>query len=158
MKFNDVKRLVELLESTETVNDIEIKDGESEIRISRGRSTTVLPAAPLPAMPAPAALAAPAAAPSAPAPAAVDDGPDPASQGPCIRSPMVGTFYLSASPGTPPFVSVGQSVSLGDTVCIIEAMKVFNKIEADVSGTIAKCLVEDGQPVEFGQPLFALSD
>jgi acetyl-CoA carboxylase biotin carboxyl carrier protein len=153
MDIRKVKKLIELLEES-GISEIEIKEGEESVRISRSLSGAVAAPAPLPVtqVVAPPPAAAPAAAqPEAPtAPSA--------PEGTVIESPMVGTFYASPSPGSPAFVSVGQTVKPGDTICIVEAMKILNQIESEVSGTIKAVLVEDGQPVEFGQPLMVVDD
>jgi len=152
MDIRKVKKLIELLEES-GVAEIEIKEGEESVRISRVNQNMMVSA---PAMAAPVA-AAPAAAP-APAPAAAP----PASAEPTepsghlVRAPMVGTFYRAASPTARAFVEEGQSVKSGDTLCIIEAMKLLNQIEADKTGTIKSILVENGQPVEYNQPLFVI--
>ena len=148
MDIRKVKKLIELLEESQ-VAEIEIHEGEESVRISR--MPAVLPAQAL-VQAAPAAVPVAAAAP-APEPAAEPTTPE----GHSVTSPMVGTFYESASPGVKPFVTVGQQVNVGDTLCIIEAMKMLNQIEADKAGTISARLVENGQPVEFGQSLFVIS-
>ena len=150
MDIRKVKKLIELLEESQ-VAEIEIHEGEESVRISR--MPQAVPAqtfvqAP-PAMMAAPAAAAPAAAPAPDEPAVPD--------GHTVDSPMVGTFYEAASPGAKPFVDVGQQVNAGDTLCIIEAMKMLNQIEADKSGKVTARLVENGQPVEFGQALFVIS-
>ena len=153
MDIRKVKKLIELLEESQ-VAEIEIHEGEESVRISRAspgqQAPVVMQAAPV----APAAMpAAPAAVPeAAPAPAG-----EAAPGGHDVTSPMVGTFYEAPSPGAKPFVEVGQQVNTGDTLCIIEAMKMLNQIEADKAGTVTAKLVENGQPVEFGQPLFVIS-
>ncbi len=151
MDIRKVKKLIELLEESD-INEIEIKEGEESVRISR--SSNIIP--PTYAAPAPTMVAAPA----APVPAA---NPTPAAEpeaatinGHTVDSPMVGTFYRSPSPGSPSFVEEGKAVKAGDVICIIEAMKMMNQIEADKSGTIGAILVEDGQPVEFDQPLVTI--
>jgi len=149
MDIRKVKKLIELLEES-GVNEIEIHEGEESVRISRGNSTTTVMAAP--GMPMHAPVAAPAHVPAAPAAAPAEA----AMSGHVMRSPMVGTFYRSASPGAKPFAEVGTQVKAGDTLCIIEAMKMLNQIEADASGTIKEILGENGQPVEFDQPLFII--
>ena len=155
MDIRKVKKLIELLEES-NVQEIEIKEGEESVRISRGGQTAIV-SAPV-AMPAPAAPAPAAAAPSpAPAAAAESGGAEEAFAGQAVRSPMVGTFYQSPSPDAPAFVSVGQSVNKGDVVCIVEAMKMMNQIEADRSGTVEAILVADGEPVEFDQPLIVIA-
>lgn len=145
MDIRKIKKLIEIIEESE-IAELEIKEGEEWIRINRYSSA-----------PAPVAYAAPAVA-AAPAPAAVP-AVAPAEEkvtGHVVKSPMVGTFYRSASPGSKPFTDVGQSVQAGETLCIIEAMKILNQIEADKSGTVTKILVENAQPVEYGQPLFII--
>ena len=149
MDIRKIKKLIELLDES-GVAEIEIKEGEESVRISRQHA--VVAQAPQQYM-APAPVAAPVAA-----PAAVEEVPAAEAEisGHKITSPMVGTFYRSASPGAAVFTEVGKSVSEGDTLCIIEAMKILNQIEADKSGTVKAILVENGQPVEFGQPLFII--
>ncbi len=149
MDLRKLKTLIELVESS-GIAELEISEGEERVRITR---TGVAAAGmqPIHAMVPPQMAAAPAAA--APAPAAAGA---PAVEGHVVKSPMVGTFYRSASPGAKAFVDVGQSVNAGDTLCIIEAMKLLNEIEADKAGVIKAILVENGQPVEFGQPLFII--
>ncbi len=154
MDIRKVKKLIDLLD-TSNVDEIEIHEGEESVRISRHR-----PAA-LPMAPPAAALAIAAQAPDSSVrtdtPAAdADDEQIPA--GHIITSPMVGTFYQAPSPGGKPFVEVGQRVEVSDTVCIIEAMKILNQIEADHAGVISAILAENGQPVEYGQPLFVIRD
>jgi acetyl-CoA carboxylase biotin carboxyl carrier protein len=150
MDIRKVKKLIELLEES-GIAEIEIKEGEESVRISRdGQAPTY--AAP---MPAPVAAPAPAAAPAAaPVPAAEEEPALPT--GHQVKSPMVGTFYRAPSPGAAEFVQIGQSVNVGDTLCIIEAMKILNQIEADKSGVVKAVLVENGQPVEYDEPLFII--
>ncbi|AIL63856.1 MULTISPECIES: acetyl-CoA carboxylase biotin carboxyl carrier protein [Pseudomonas] len=150
MDIRKVKKLIELLEES-GIDELEIKEGEESVRISRHSKT---PAQQYYA-PAPVAAAAPVAAPAA-APAAAEAPAAPKLNGTVARSPMVGTFYRKASPSSPAFVEVGQTVKKGDTLCIVEAMKMMNHIEAETSGVIESILVEDGQPVEFDQPLFTI--
>jgi acetyl-CoA carboxylase biotin carboxyl carrier protein len=148
MDIRKVKKLIELLEESQ-VAEIEIHEGEESIRISRLQAFAPMAAAPV-------AMATQVAA--APVPAAVAVHSEPAKpEGHTVTSPMVGTFYEASSPGTKPFVEIGQQVNVGDTLCIIEAMKMLNQIEADKAGTVAARLVENGQPVEFGQSLFVIS-
>lgn len=153
MDIRTIKKLIELLDSS-GVAEIEVKEGESSVRISR--MPINMSAMPQMVMSAPMAAPAPAAAPApqtaAAAPAKAEEG----LSGHVIKSPMVGTFYRAASPDAKPFVEVGQHVKAGDTVCIIEAMKMFNQIEADKSGTVKAILCENGQPVEFDQPLMII--
>jgi len=151
MDIRKVKKLIELLEES-NIDEIEIKEGEESVRISRNRPS-IAPqyfAAPAP-MAAPVAQAAPVAAPAAPAAES-----QPASTGHAVKSPMVGTFYRAPSPGSPAFVEVGKHVKVGDVICIVEAMKMMNQIEADRAGVVEAILVEDGQPVEFDQPLLTI--
>jgi acetyl-CoA carboxylase biotin carboxyl carrier protein len=148
MDIRKVKKLIELLEESD-VAEIEIHEGEESVRISRGSTAVVAPmAAPVAAAPmaAPATAAAPVASPAA----------EPEVQGHAVRSPMVGTFYSAPSPEASAFVKEGDTVSAGQTLCIIEAMKILNQIESDKAGKITKILVENGQPVEFDQPLFII--
>ncbi len=150
MDIRKVKKLIELLEES-NINEIEIKEGEESVRISRGGSVVAAPvAAQAPVYAAPAAPAPVAAAPAAEAEAAVVTGH-------AVCSPMVGTFYRAPSPTSAAFVEVGQSVKAGDVICIVEAMKMMNQIEADKSGVVESILVEDGQPVEFDQPLIIIA-
>lgn len=150
MDLRKIKTLIELVENS-GIAELEIKEGEEFVRISR-TSSAVQHVYAAPQQAAPVAAAAPTAAAAAPAVAAAPAAPD----GHVVKSPMVGSFYRSPSPGAKPFVDIGQSVSVGDTLCIIEAMKLLNEIEADQSGVIKAILVESGQAVEFGQPLFII--
>lgn len=150
MDIRKIKKLIELLEES-NIGELEIKEGEESVRIARNSGTTQYFSAPAPAgyaMP-----AAPAAAPVAAAPVAAA----PVVSGHIVKSPMVGTFYRSPSPGTPSFIEIGKHVKAGDVICIIEAMKMMNQIEADKSGVIEAILVEDGNPVEFDQPLVTIA-
>ncbi len=154
MDIRKVKKLIELLEES-GIAELEIQEGEESVRISRhgSHAPAAAPAAP------PAQPAAPAAPAPAPAPAEDSSGGEAGgglSSGHVVESPMVGTFYSASSPSSPPFVEVGQSVKAGETICIIEAMKILNQIEADVSGTVKAILVENGSPVEFGEPLMII--
>ena len=149
MDIRKVKKLIELLETSD-IAEIEIKEGEEAVRISRNSSVTTTVAAS-----AAAPVAAP--APSPAAPAASEEKPAPqATSGHVVSSPMVGTFYRSPSPSSPPFVEVGTHVKAGDVVCIVEAMKMMNQIEAEKAGIIEAILVKDGEPVEFDQPLVTI--
>jgi acetyl-CoA carboxylase biotin carboxyl carrier protein len=150
MDIRKVKKLIELLEES-NINELEITEGEESVRISRGMPAVTY-AAPAPVAPAPIAAAPVAVAAAAPTAAAAPD----ALEGHVVRSPMVGSFYGSPAPGSPTFVTVGQTVAQGDVLCIIEAMKMMNQIEADKAGTIGAILVEDGEPVEFDQPMFTI--
>jgi acetyl-CoA carboxylase biotin carboxyl carrier protein len=154
MDIRKVKKLIELLEES-GISEIEIKEGEESVRISRHPENAVPMMAASYAAPAPIPAAAPATATTAPAPAAPTAEPE-SVEGHVIKSPMVGSFYAAPSPGATPFVELGQAVSVGDTLCIIEAMKLLNQIEADKAGTIKAILVENGQPVEYDQPLFII--
>ncbi len=158
MDLRKIKKLIELLEESQLA-EIEIHEGEESVRLTRqhaqpaGTQTYALP--PQAAMP----PSAPAASPQQPAAGAADGGEDAEEalpEGEVVRSPMVGTFYSASSPEADPFVKVGSSVSSGDTLCLVEAMKMFNQIEAEFSGKVVAVLVEDGQPVEFDQPLFVI--
>ena len=149
MDIRKIKKLIELLEES-GIAELEIKEGEESVRISRNSNAAVAAA---PIMPAVAAAPVPAAVPEA-----AESSPTPAADtsGHRVKSPMVGTYYSSPSPTSGPFVKVGQKVNVGDTLCIIEAMKMMNQIEADKGGTIRQILVENGQPVEFDQELFII--
>jgi len=144
-----VRELAEMLAET-GLTEIEVEDGERKIRVSRGGGVAM--AAPVTYAPAPAAAPATAAAPAAEAPAAA-----PAAPANALKSPMVGTAYLSAEPGADPFIKVGDTVKAGDTLLIVEAMKVMNPITATSAGTVREILIENGQPVEFDQPLVVIS-
>jgi acetyl-CoA carboxylase biotin carboxyl carrier protein len=154
MDIRKIKKLIEMLEESDLA-ELEIKEGEESVRLSRfstrqaPMAAPVAPVhhAPVAALPAPAATA-PAVAAAAPA----AESP----KGHVVRSPMVGTYYSSAAPGAPPFVKKGQQVKVGDTLCVIEAMKMFNQVESDYAGTVIEILVENGQPVEFDQPLYTI--
>jgi len=145
MDIRKIKKLIELLEES-GVAEIEIKEGEESVRISRATVPMTFAA--------PAPVAAPAPAAAAPAAPAVEAPAVPA--GHPVKSPMVGTFYRASSPTAKAFAEVGRAVNVGDTLCIIEAMKMMNQIEADKAGTITAVLVENGQPVEYEQPLFII--
>jgi acetyl-CoA carboxylase biotin carboxyl carrier protein len=147
MDLRKLKKLIDLVQES-GIGELEITEGEERVRISRmGAGAPVVMAAHAPM--AMAAATGPAAAPAAP------EAP-PAPTGHTLKSPMVGTFYRSPSPGAPSFVEVGQAVTKGQTLCIIEAMKLLNEIESDAAGTVKAILVENGQPVEYGQPLFVI--
>lgn len=150
MDIRKVKKLIELLEES-GIAEIEIHEGEESVRISRHPQATQVVALPsvLP-------QAAPVAAPAPTATASEASESESFPSGHTVRSPMVGTFYRASSPGAPPFVDIGQDVSEGDTLCVIEAMKMFNQIETEVSGKVIAILTENGQPVEFDQPLFVI--
>ena len=153
MDIRKVKKLIELLEES-NINEIEIKEGEESVRISRNSGQVIAPAYATPV-----AAPTPAPAATAPAPAATTapvEANEPVTSGHVVKSPMVGTFYRSPSPTSAAFVEVGQTVKVGDVVCIVEAMKMMNQIEADKAGTIEAILVENGEPVEFDQPLFSI--
>ena len=152
MDLRKLKTLIDLVE-TSGIAELEIQEGEERVRITR---TTPYPQSHMLLHTAAPAAAAAAAVPPAVAAPAEAPSPAPEEQGHAVKSPMVGTFYRSASPGAAPFVEIGDTVAAGDTLCIVEAMKLMNEIEADASGTIKAILVENGQPVEFGQPLFML--
>lgn len=151
MDIRKIKKLIELLDES-GVAEIEIKEGEESVRISRQQNVVAPPPA-MYAAPAPAAVA-PVAETAAPAEAAATESTVPS--GHKVESPMVGTFYRSSAPGSPVFTDVGKQVNIGDTLCIIEAMKILNPIEADKAGTVKAIQVENGQPVEFGEVLFII--
>lgn len=154
MDIRKIKKLIELLEES-NVEELEIREGEESVRISRGRVSSSAPIhtyyhQPMaaPSQPAPAAAAPPEAA-----AAKVES----VSAGHAVKSPMVGTFYRASSPGSQPFATVGQKVKIGDVICIVEAMKMMNQIEADRAGVVEAVLLEDGQPVEYDQPLVIIA-
>ncbi len=164
MDIRKIKKLIELLEES-SLTELEIVEGEDSVRLSRGGAMVSavpmqVPVSPevqaaawsVPAGAAPGMQAVPAAAPT-PLEASQEEQ---VPEGELVRSPMVGTFYDSPSPEAEPFVALGQQIKEGDTMCIIEAMKMFNQIEAEVSGTVVAVLVESGQPVEFDEPLFVI--
>ena len=150
MDLRKLKTLIELVESS-GIGELEVQEGEERVRITRA-ATGVSPAPPttIYAAPGPAAITA--------APSALVETPAPViePEGHFVKSPMVGTFYRAASPGAKPFVEVGDSVQVGDTLCIIEAMKLMNEIEADKAGVVKQILAENGQPVEYGQSLVVI--
>ena len=150
MDLRKLKTLIELVE-TSGIAELEIQEGEERVRITRavvpGPSTAMLPSA---------AGAMPVAAPAAGGLGSEPAAPPPVHEGHVVKSPMVGTFYRAASPGAKSFVEVGDTVAQGDALCIIEAMKLMNEIEADAAGSIKAILAENGQAVEFGQPLFVI--
>jgi acetyl-CoA carboxylase biotin carboxyl carrier protein len=148
MDIRKIKKLIELVEES-GIAELEISEGEESVRISR--NSAPVQQIPLQYAAAPAPVAAPVQA--APAPEAPAAEAKPVVKGHQVLSPMVGTFYRSPSPDSSPFIEIGQNVSVGDTLCIVEAMKMMNQIEADKSGTVKAILLEDGQPVEFDQPL-----
>jgi len=157
MDLRKLKTLIELVQES-GIAELEVTEGEEKVRITRTVANTMQPvmqyAAPMmAAMPAAAPIAAPVAvAPAAAAPAAAPAEPE----GHAVKSPMVGTFYRSSAPGAKPFVEVGSTVSVGETLCIIEAMKLMNEIESDKAGVVKAVLVESGQAVEYGQPMFVI--
>jgi acetyl-CoA carboxylase biotin carboxyl carrier protein len=153
MDLRKLKTLIDLVAES-GIAELEVTEGEDKVRIAKFSPAPVAPTSPTTLVTAP-LTAAPAVAglPAAAAPAAVAA---PAPTGHVVKSPMVGTFYRSPSPGAPSFVELGQAVKPGDTLCIIEAMKLLNEIEAEVGGTVKEILVDNGQPVEYGQPLFVI--
>ncbi|HEY0893796.1 MAG TPA: acetyl-CoA carboxylase biotin carboxyl carrier protein [Cellvibrio sp.] len=148
MDLRKLKKLIDLVEES-GISELELTEGEEKVRISRAMAPGAAPVTQYVAAPAP--VAAPAAAASAPAAAPAE-----VLEGKVVKSPMVGTFYRASSPDAKAFVDVGSSVNTGDTLCIIEAMKLLNEIESEFSGTIKKVFVENGQPVEYGEPLFLI--
>ncbi|EID8006619.1 acetyl-CoA carboxylase biotin carboxyl carrier protein [Salmonella enterica] len=155
MDIRKIKKLIELVEES-GISELEISEGEESVRISRTTANAGFPvmqqayAAPMMQQPALSNAVAPAATPAMEAPAAAE------ISGHIVRSPMVGTFYRTPSPDSKAFIEVGQKVNVGDTLCIVEAMKMMNQIEADKSGTVKAILVESGQPVEFDEPLVVI--
>ena len=150
MDLRKLKKLIDLVQES-GIAELEITEGEEKVKIVKGGAVSVVPGPAAPAVVA--AAPPPEAAPAAPAAAAE---PQPGEAGHAVKAPMVGTFYRSPSPDAKAFVEVGQTIKEGDTICIIEAMKLMNEIEADASGVVKAILVESGQPVEYGQPLFIL--
>jgi acetyl-CoA carboxylase biotin carboxyl carrier protein len=148
MDLRKLKKLIDLVQES-GIAELEITEGEEKVKIVKGGVVTLAAAQPM-------ALAAPASG-SAPAAATTAAEAEPGQEGHVVKAPMVGTFYRSPSPDAKAFVEVGQAVKEGDTICIIEAMKLMNEIEADASGVVKAILVENGQPVEYGQPLFILA-
>lgn len=151
MDLRKLKTLIDLV-SDSNVSELEITEPEGKVRIVKAPSTVAAPAAASPA-------SSPVSAAAAPAPQSTALAAPPAAQvqpGHTVKSPMVGTFYRSSSPGAKPFVEVGSSIKEGDTICIVEAMKILNEIEADKSGTVVRICCENGQAVEYGQPLFVI--
>ena len=149
MDIRKIKKLIELLEES-SLTEIEIVEGEESVRLVRNGHAQAMPFTQAPVM---------VQAPGAPAPAPVIEQraeEDQMPEGELVLSPMVGTFYGASSPEAQSFVSLGQNVGVGDTLCIIEAMKMFNQIESDISGTVVAILAENGQPVEYDQPLFVI--
>ena len=160
MDIRKVRKLIDLLESS-SVDEIEIHEGEESVRVSRHRAPPAAPvhhyhAAPagsVPPVPAPATAGSPVPGAAAPPDTGTDSQLPP---GHVVTSPMVGTFYQASSPGSKPFVSTGQRVAPGDTLCIIEAMKILNQIESEVAGEVKAIIAENGHPVEYGEPLFVI--
>jgi acetyl-CoA carboxylase biotin carboxyl carrier protein len=148
MDLRKLKKLIDLVQES-GIAELEITEGEEKVKIVKGGGVSLSAAAPV-------ALAPVAAAPAEPRPAAPAAEAEPGPEGHVVKAPMVGTFYRSPSPDAKVFVEVGQAIKEGDTICIIEAMKLMNEIEADASGVVKAILVENGQPVEYGQPLFIL--
>lgn len=152
MDLRKLKKLIELVEES-GIAELEITEGEEKVRISKSSSATQTYATGASALQAPAAASAAA---GAAIPASAAAVAEPLPEGQVVKSPMVGTFYRTSTPGANPFVEIGQTVKVGDTLCIIEAMKLLNEIESDKSGVIKAILVENGQPVEYGEPLFVI--
>lgn len=146
MDLRKLKTLIDLV-SESNVSELEITEAEGKVRIVKGGVAMVQQYAPPVPMMAPAAM---------PAQTAVTDVAEPVASGHLVKSPMVGTFYRSSSPGAKAFVEVGDEIKAGETICIIEAMKILNEIEADHSGTVTKVMCDNGQAVEYGQPLFVI--
>ena len=160
MDLRKIKKLIDLLDES-NLAEIEIREGEESVRLSRMPKGMVMPATQVqytaPAIAHAEAPRSPSSAAASPDLAHIGKGGREIPEGHLVRSPMVGTFYASPNPEAPPFVKVGQTVKVGDTLAIIEAMKMFNPIEADVSGTVTAILASSGQPIEFDEPLFVIS-
>jgi len=158
MDLRKLKTLIDLV-SESGISELEITEGEGRVRIVKAAAPQAIPVSAI--MPAPIAVA-PAVSAEGPAAAAAASSPAPAEEAPkaptghVVKSPMVGTFYRSSSPGAKAFVEVGDTIKQGDTICIVEAMKILNEIEADKTGTVTQILVDNGQAVEYGQPLFVI--
>ncbi len=153
MDLRKLKKLIDLVQES-GIAELEITEGEEKVRIARGGAISVTPlAAGTPPAPVPAGAVVP---PVAAVPMATAAAPETAPEGHVVKSPMVGTFYRSPSPDAKPFVEVGATVKAGETICVLEAMKLMNEIEADASGIVKAILVENGQPVEYGQALFII--
>ena len=156
MDLRKLKKLIDLVQES-GIAEIEITEGEEKVKIVKGGIVSIAPGTAAPALTPPAVAAGAEARPVPVAPAtAAPVEPAPGEGGHLVKAPMVGTFYRSPSPDAKAFVAVGQAVKQGDTICIIEAMKLMNEIEADATGVVKAILVENGQPVEYGQPLFIL--
>ena len=149
MDLRKLKKLIDLVQES-GIAELEITEGEEKVKIVKGGGVSLTAVAP------PVAVAAPVAAPAGPRPVPAAAEAEPSQEGHVVKAPMVGTFYRSPSPDAKVFVEVGQAIKEGDTICIIEAMKLMNEIEADASGVVKAILVENGQPVEYGQALFIL--
>jgi acetyl-CoA carboxylase biotin carboxyl carrier protein len=152
MDLRKLKKLIDLVQES-GISELEVTEGEEKVKIVKHGPAPMHASAAIPPQTLPPAAPAPVLAGPASAPA---EAPPPAVEGHVVKAPMVGTFYRSSSPNSKPFAELGQAVSVGDTLCIIEAMKLMNEIEADAAGTVKAVLVENGQPVEYGQPLFLI--
>jgi acetyl-CoA carboxylase biotin carboxyl carrier protein len=158
MNQKELKELIDFLVEKD-ITEFELERGDLKVRVKRGSEPAVVHMAPVPAPTAPIATAAPAAALGAPAPPATPAAPVEAAEEVglhIVKSPIVGTYYEAPSPGSPPFIKVGDTVSAGQVLCIVEAMKLMNEIESDVAGEVVKILVTNNQPIEYGQSLFAI--
>lgn len=155
MDLRKLKKLIDLVQES-GISELEVSEGEERVRITSGSQPHNVTHYITNPAPAPAALAAAPPALAAPAPVAAAAEVSAAPEGHVVKSPMVGTFYRSSAPGSKPFVDIGSQVNAGDTLCIIEAMKLLNEIEADQGGVVKEVYVENGQPVEYGEPLFLL--
>ncbi len=155
MDLRKLKKLIDLVQES-GISELEITEGEEKVKIVKGGGISVVPTASAAAAPQPAAAEAPRPAPSAATAAPAPAEPPAGQEGHVVKAPMVGTFYRTPSPDAKAFVEVGQTVKEGQTICIIEAMKLMNEIETDAAGVVKAILVENGQPVEYGQPLFIL--
>lgn len=155
MDLRKLKTLIDLVAESD-IAELEVTEGESKVRIVKSSGVPQNQLVMMPQQPMPQTVAAPVAASVAPQATSTPAAAPAEPEGHIVKSPMVGTFYRASAPGNPPFVEVGSTVKEGDTLCIIEAMKLLNEIDADASGVIKQILVENGQPVEFGQPLFVI--
>jgi acetyl-CoA carboxylase biotin carboxyl carrier protein len=153
MDLRKLKKLIDLVQES-GISELEVTEGEEKVKIVKHGPVPIQAAAGAAPASHPVGVAAP--PPAAPAAAPAEAVPPQAPEGHLVKAPMVGTFYRASSPNSKPFAELGQAVSVGDTLCIIEAMKLMNEIEADAAGTVKAILVENGQPVEYGQPLFVI--
>jgi acetyl-CoA carboxylase biotin carboxyl carrier protein len=157
MDMRKIKKLIELIQST-GVAEIEIREGEESVRITREVQNKMAPIMMAAPMQSPASMPMPSSAAAEVKSSSEQAGNPPKETKHTVKSPLVGTVYLSSTPGAPPFVEIGQKVKVGDVICLLEAMKMFNQVEADKAGTVTARLVDNGTPVEFNQPLFVIEE